>query len=105
MDDPIFIALQNFRKLIWILILGCAAFLLAASMLWFFSPRLYRLNRTHGVTCLMIGVIGAVLGWALGVSWDNNSMGFWVVYTVGHAILAATMVLTVAISFWSMWRR
>lgn len=102
MDEPTFIALQNFRKVTWVLIIGCTAFLLAASVLWLIS---FRLSKEHAVACLMIGAAGAVLGWALGVIWDNNVMEFWIAYTAGHAVLAATLILVVAISFLGMWRK
>lgn len=86
----------------WVLIIGCTAFLLAANVLWL---AVFRLRKEHAVACLLIGASGAVLGWALGTVWDNNDLGFWAAYTVGHAILAVTLILVVAISFLGMWRR
>lgn len=102
MDEPTFIALQNFRKATWVIVVGCTAFLLAASLLWLAT---FRLRREHAIFCLMVGASGAVLGLSLGVAWNNNDMGFWAAYTVGHAVLAATLLVVVAISFLGMWRK
>jgi len=101
-DNAAFMALQQFRKFTWVLVVGCSATLLAASILWLILPRL---RREHAIACLGIGCIGVFLGVELSVAWDNSSLAYWAAYTVGHAVLAATLLLVTAISIIGMWRR
>jgi len=78
--------LQALRmSVMWPIVVGCAAFLLARSIFWFFRPHL---SREHGAACLVVGFAGAVVAWTIAIAWDNGP-SYWVAFTAGMLALAA----------------
>lgn len=93
--------LQNFRMLVvWPVIVGCAAFLLARSLLWLVAPR--QSGREQAAACLVAGVSGVLLALVISLRWDGSA-GYWTFFTLGLSVLAGVLLLTVALSALGMW--
>jgi hypothetical protein len=93
--------LQNFRMLVvWPVIVGCAGFLLARSLLWLVAPK--HSGRDHALACMVAGGSGVLMALAISLRWDGSS-GYWMFFTLGLAVLAGIMLLTVALSALGMW--
>ena len=93
--------LQALRmSVMWPLVVGSAAFLLARALFWFLHPVL---RRDHAVACAIVGVSGAVVAWAIAVAWDNGP-SYWLAFTLGMMALACVMLITVVQLAVEMWR-
>lgn len=93
--------LQALRmSVMWPMVVGCAAFLLARSVFWFFGPHL---RRDHAVACLVVGASGAVVAWTIAIAWDNGP-SYWIAFTAGMLALAAILLVTVVQLAVEMWR-
>ena len=88
--------LQQVRMfVIWPLVVGSVAFLAIRLLLKLASP-VNRVNRTGMWACAASGAIAAVTAASISRDWDN-SLTYWLSFTVGLAGLAIVLVLTVAI--------
>lgn len=93
--------LQALRMLaLWPLVVGSAAFLLARAILWLVTPRL---RKEHAVACIVAGVSGAVMAWAIAVAWDDGST-YWLAFTIGMGLLACVLTVTCVLLALEMWR-
>ena len=94
--------LQSLRmSVMWPLVVGSAAFLLARSVFWFFRPHL---NREHGAACIVVGLAGGVVAVTIALAW-NNGPSYWVAFTAGMLALAAVLLVTVVQLAVEMWRQ
>lgn len=92
--------LQALRmSIVWPMVVGSAAFLLARALFWFLSRRL---TRDHAVACVVVGMAGAVVAWAIAVAWDNSER-FWMAFTLGLLALAVVLLVTVVQLGAEMW--
>lgn len=92
--------LQALRmSIMWPLVVGCAAFMLARAIFWFTGVPL---RRDHAVACLVVGVSGSVVALAIAVAWDNRS-AFWVGFTAGMLVLAVILLVTAVQLLVEMW--
>ena len=94
--------LQALRmSVMWPLVVGAAAFLLARAVFWFFHPRL---GRDQAVACSVVGVAGVAVSWSIAVSWDNGP-SYWIAFTAGMLALAVILLITVVQLLVDMWRQ
>ena len=92
--------LQQFRMIaVWPVIVGCAGFLLARALLWLVSTKT---SREQAAACGVAGVCGVLLALVISLRWDNSAQ-YWMWFTMGLAVLAGIMLLTVALSALGMW--
>ncbi len=93
--------LQALRMTVmWPAVVGSASFLLARAAFWFIHPTL---RRDQAVACVIVGVSGAVVAWAIAVAWDNGP-SYWLAFTLGMMALACVMLITVVQLAVEMWR-
>ena len=87
-------------SVMWPLVVGSAAFLLARALFWFTSAHL---TRDHAAACVIVGVAGAVVAWAIALAWDGGT-GYWLGFTVGMLALAVILLVTCVQLVVEMWR-
>lgn len=87
-------------SVMWPLVVGAAAFLLARALFWFTSAHL---TRDHAAACVIVGVAGAVVAWAIALAWDDGT-GYWLGFTVGMLALAVILLVTCVQLAVEMWR-
>ena len=85
----------------WPAVVGSASVLLARAAFWFIRPVL---RRDQAVACVIVGVSGAVVAWAIAVAWDNGP-SYWLAFTVGMLALAVVLLVTVVQLAVEMWRQ
>lgn len=84
----------------WPLVVGAAAFMLARVLFWLFS---HRLTRDHAVACVVVGAAGEIVAWAIALAW-NNQPGYWLAFTAGLLALAVILLVTCVQLVVEMWR-
>lgn len=86
-------------SVMWPLVVGSAAFLLARALFWFASERL---TRDHAAACVVVGCAGAVVAWAIALAWDDGT-GYWLGFTAGLLALAVILLVTCVQLVVEMW--
>ena len=93
--------LQALRMgVMWPMVVGAAAFLLARVLFWLVG---HGLNRDHAVACMVVGCAGAIVAWAIALAW-NDAMGYWLGFTLGLMALALILLVTCVQLVMEMWR-
>ena len=87
-------------SVMWPLVVGAAAFLLARALFWFTSAHL---TRDHAAACVSVGCAAAVVAWAIALAWDGGTW-YWLGFTVGMLALAVILLVTCVQLAVEMWR-
>jgi thiol:disulfide interchange protein len=102
MTQATILDLQNIRKLLWVIIIGCTFFTTSASVVWIVTRRV---TKHYVPACIGFGFAGVVFAIWFGWQWDNASLADWTVYTIGLSIIAVSNALTSSIILFGMFRR